>query len=284
MSEESEEAEDAASMRPLLASTPVAYARSGQDPYRLDGVASHTRATSDGQSFISPPAQHDPIAQTPPPQTQTQIPPAPPVSAEPTAIVHTSSAPPPVQHEISSQQPDVSPLQPEAATPAAVPNNPIPSGPDDRPMSNYGDWMAPAAAGVAGVGAGAVGAEVYHHQQHEPFPSYEQQDEGIQTDPTIDTTVASSFPVKHDDDALLNVGQSASSVSPVTPVSGMTDDTEATEVTDLATPLASESNKFELGGLEKEGARETGRAIPVIRHRSDMSVSGLHIPGAFGRE
>ncbi|KAG9821110.1 hypothetical protein KCU63_g17667, partial [Aureobasidium melanogenum] len=37
-----------------------------------------------------------------------------------------------------------------------------------------------------------------------------------------------------------------------------------------------------LGGLESEGAHETGNFFPkVVRHDTDMSVSKLHIPGEF---
>jgi len=37
-----------------------------------------------------------------------------------------------------------------------------------------------------------------------------------------------------------------------------------------------------LGGLESRGAHETGRIFPsVLRHDTDMSVSGLHVPGEF---
>lgn len=37
-----------------------------------------------------------------------------------------------------------------------------------------------------------------------------------------------------------------------------------------------------LGGLEKEGARETGHIFPsVVRHDTNMSVSRLHVPGEF---
>lgn len=37
-----------------------------------------------------------------------------------------------------------------------------------------------------------------------------------------------------------------------------------------------------LGGLEQEGAHETGKLFPaVIRHDTDVSVSRLHIPGGF---
>jgi len=37
-----------------------------------------------------------------------------------------------------------------------------------------------------------------------------------------------------------------------------------------------------IGGLEAEGARETGQIFPtVLRHSTQMSVSQLHVPGDF---
>lgn len=37
----------------------------------------------------------------------------------------------------------------------------------------------------------------------------------------------------------------------------------------------------QLGGLESEGAHETGHLPKVIRHDTDISVSRLHVPGQF---
>jgi hypothetical protein len=46
------------------------------------------------------------------------------------------------------------------------------------------------------------------------------------------------------------------------------------------TPRAESSDN--LGGLEREGAHETGAFFPkVVRHDTDMSVSQLHVPGEF---
>jgi hypothetical protein len=46
------------------------------------------------------------------------------------------------------------------------------------------------------------------------------------------------------------------------------------------TPRAESSDG--LGGLEREGAHETGAFFPkVVRHDTDMSVSQLHVPGEF---
>lgn len=39
-----------------------------------------------------------------------------------------------------------------------------------------------------------------------------------------------------------------------------------------------------LGGLESEGARETGAIIPLIRHGTNMSISQLHVPGEFPKQ
>jgi len=45
------------------------------------------------------------------------------------------------------------------------------------------------------------------------------------------------------------------------------------------------SNPENLGGLEQEGAHETGTIFPkVIRHDTEMSISQLHIPGKYPKQ
>ena len=75
-------------------------------------------------------------------------------------------------HQVQPQQPpqqDLSSARASEAVPAArtlqTPNKEF-----SRHSSSYGDWMTPAAAGVAGAGAGALGAEAYqrHNEQQQP--------------------------------------------------------------------------------------------------------------------
>jgi len=61
----------------------------------------------------------------------------------------------------AQQQPFLGRTQPEITGQAGPLSQPSPV----RQNSSYGDWMAPAAAGVGGVAAGAVGAEAYRRHQ-----------------------------------------------------------------------------------------------------------------------
>ncbi|KAJ9647009.1 phosphatidylinositol 4,5-bisphosphate-binding protein [Coniosporium tulheliwenetii] len=72
--------------------------------------------------------------------------------------------------EYPTQAPNQEPAQPQSFLGETQPEITGQAGPQSQPSpvrqnSNYGDWMTPAAAGVGGVAAGAVGAEVYRRHQ-----------------------------------------------------------------------------------------------------------------------
>ncbi|KAF2444430.1 hypothetical protein P171DRAFT_521764 [Karstenula rhodostoma CBS 690.94] len=89
-----------------------------------------------------------------------------------------SVANPPAPNQDASQ-PAVQPLpfqpyQPSAPAPQQEPQQQYPTfGQNQRVVSNYGDWMAPAAAGAGGLAAGVVGAEALHRHRQDQ----EQKDE-----------------------------------------------------------------------------------------------------------
>lgn len=188
----------------------AAAAYGGKDPYHMDGVRSASAYTANTSGAGTYVDYENPAPQTAPVQTQ-------------------------VAQPVNQQQPTSSSF--------------LGGGDLDRHTSSYGDWMAPAAASVAGAGIGAVGADAYRrHQQDAVVP---------QTDVIDHANVA---PV-----------EAPKEVVPTAPAAS------TTGVGDVAA--------IPLGGHEKEGAHETGQFFPqVVRHDTDISVSRLHVPGQFPRQ
>lgn len=134
------------------------------------------------------------------------------------------------------------------------------------------DWMAPAAAGVgvAGMAAAAAAAEAHAEkgQGEIVMPPEEEKPEVPEK-----STRRSSPP-------------SESAVAVAVADTATTDPkTDVPVVAATPTTVEGESSSGELGGLEREGAHETGTIFPrVIRHDTDMSISHLHIPGKFPKQ
>lgn len=209
------------------------YQRNGQDPYRLSGVNTGTRAMSNysvKSGVAGPYGQED-------------------------ATPDQAKGPPRQQQ----QQPFF----------ASEPANPSDSSAEHE--SVYGDWMAPAAAGVAGAGVGAAGVEAYrHHQQDAQVP---QTDEVRPEVPEKSTQ--RSTPPGADNVVAYSANQSA--VQPETYQPSRSEPVDAS-----AAGPSTANAPFTLGGLESEGAHETGAIFPkVIRHDTEMSISQLHVPGEF---
>nr|POE96979.1 phosphatidylinositol 4,5-bisphosphate-binding protein slm1 [Quercus suber] len=189
-----------------------------------------------------------------------------------------------------------------------------------RHDSSYGDWLAPAAAGVAGIGAGAVGAEAYrHHQQQQ-----QQDDAAVAQTQVPDTAVPTTTPegptsgvtALDDGDRVLvaqPTGMPTAAILPVAslpstttsadtapPISQVLAPESATVTTTAVRPepfsfpstisqLPASSSAIDpphaLGGNEAEGAHETGHLFPrVVRHDTSLSVSKLHVPGEFPKQ
>ncbi|KAK5114371.1 hypothetical protein LTR62_002623 [Meristemomyces frigidus] len=301
------------------------YELRGQNPYALDGVSRGARTISDynpGPSTVGDYAEYNQTPAYPgyeseasraPVQTQTyslpiqsqqpvyqqQQPPVattlPPTTYQPTHQQSTTTQPPP----------------PPSSNPTSQP----PFLGDDRHTSTYGDWMTPttATAGVAGVGAGVIGAQYLHDRRNnaaadrspEPFPVMSEADKARLPEPSEMGTVAGGAalqPSSTDNLAAVSVplgGRGAVPEEKVSAIPVADRPFESRTPAQVAEPMATKSVSGTgtgtkvgpsaqdggrgLDGLEGANARETGRFVPVVRHNTDMSVSALHVPGEFPR-
>jgi hypothetical protein len=273
------------------------YSRDNEDPYRLQGIASHSPGMTPGAANYD----EDQARYMANPQTR---------SAQPQ---DQSFFLPGQQH--LSQQPATVYQQAEHIQPA----QPKPSS-YERDQSSFPDWVAPAAVGV---GAGAAGAAAYNHYNHDDKSDLQRQaateaalidDGGVQAAPSTAPVnnvprATESAPFGSSRDAqsapiITPVGNSASSAPIITPVGNRTTDTadnkhvvsqlagsNSTSATNTGNGLTNSSDiatteiGTALGGLEARGAHETGQIFPkVIRHDTDISVSQLHVPGEFPKK
>ena len=161
--------------------------------------------------------------------------------------------------------------------------------------TNYGEWLAPAAASVAGAGVGAAGYGAYkRHQREDDIPQQNEEDAEILEPATYQPSGQVADPVpsavepavlsmpvdpepttRNFDEPSVPLPTQATANEPIAPPTSLPTATSVNE------PLVEPSN---LGGLEREGAHETGRIFPkILRHDTDISVSQLHVPGKFPR-
>nr|POE48782.1 phosphatidylinositol 4,5-bisphosphate-binding protein slm1 [Quercus suber] len=274
--------------------------QNNEDPYRLPGVPSRvqTQALSseadtgyNGANANAGLGQQKDLV-TEPVQTQTY------------------NLPVGAQQPVNQQQPFTTTQQSLLGDqPAATSQPPI------RHDSSYGDWLAPTAAGVAGVGAGALGAEAYRrHQQEQDDTSRPLQ----QPDTAIPTTTpegpTSGVTALDDGNKVLvaqPTGMPSTAVLPVASLPSTTTSADtAPPISEVLSPpsaattavrpepftfpsttaqLPKSSTPIEptptLGGNEAEGAHETGHLFPrVVRHDTNLSVSKLHVPGEFPKQ
>lgn len=180
-----------------------------------------------------------------------------------------------------------------------------------RQNTNYGEWLAPAAAGV---GAGALGAAAYNkHEQNKDKDVAEEEalpakSEDRLTNPTTgntntlqhagkrpatattaDSTRAlynepfSSEPMVTGVNALPTASMPAANAGAYNSNLGTSGDATNIDALGATTTIPyRDGEDSELGGQERKGAHGTGKLFPaVIRHNTDMSVSQLHVPGEF---
>lgn len=215
----------------VASSVPMEYDRSGEDPYRLDGVSAGTRPTTaysgvEGSYFEPTP------------------------SAE-----HSRNLSAEYQRE---QQPFL------VSQPAEQHDLPADQG------IAASDWIAPVAAGVGVGGMAAAAAQA---------PSDQEQGEIVMPPEEEKPEV----PEKSD---LRNSPPESTVI-----VADTTSTQRAADINPIAVPTAvpattaDATNPENLGGLESEGAHETGKIFPtVIRHDTEMSISQLHVPGKFPKQ
>lgn len=274
------------------------YMRSGQDPYRLDGVDAGTRpGTATTETYTE---------QAPLMAQQSDLHPQP-------------------------QQPEVSSVDPQQEQ-SFLGVEPVPEQSGlARPNSSYGDWMGPAAAGVAGAGAGAAGYAAYQNRdtgeetpQQETLPTRDMRETYHPTGAPVSgpPKIGGAYYVE-DTPAAFNAPEPAqatpaaivsnpiephpsSTVTPTqaTSAAAITSDPARSLPTSTTAPAVAQDPRSSstsyplgstpsattpalgestpLGGLEREGAHETGHIFPkVVRHDTDISVSNLHVPGKF---
>jgi len=223
------------------------------------------------------------------PQSQTarhvqQNPPSEPVQTQ------TYNLPPQKPYSMNQQQapvnqppyPSSQPTQPQQQSFLGRDEPAGPFGSPARHNTAYGDWFAPTAAGVAGAGVGAMGAEAYcKHEQRQPSSLGQPLEPMPEPAPAPAPFVPSESgrgeegPAQPTDSLLESIYNDV--VTPLEPSVGSGSGTAP-----FAMPAS--SGDEHLGGLESEGARETGRIFPIVRHDTDMSVSALHVPGEFPKK
>ncbi|TKA75280.1 hypothetical protein B0A55_05086, partial [Friedmanniomyces simplex] len=204
------------------------------------------------------------------------------------------------------QQPPQPFLGPSAADRPASP---------PRVNSVYGDWMTPAAGAAAGAGAGLMGAEYWRNQRDRAAAAGR---EGGAEESALASAPASApvdgvagVPLQGEREREMRSGSggedgnpsafgangvggdvpptgetlpsttfdggmgmpSALPASSAAPGSGPESGSGVAGLRDTATGL---------GGLESQGAHETGRFFPtIVRHDTNISISALHVPGEY---
>ncbi|KAJ4348496.1 phosphatidylinositol 4,5-bisphosphate-binding protein [Didymosphaeria variabile] len=193
-------------------------------------------------------------------------------------------------------------------------------GQGQRHASNYGDWMAPTAAGAGGLAAGGLGAEALHrHRQN--------QDQDDQTNaalagagvdgragPTASQDYAShpasQIVSQHENAALVGGvvpipvpphsghdradGAQAPSVAheavvgvpaPVVATADRLPEWSAREFPQATPALAAAEEGNQLGNFQGNGEPVSHMAPPgVKRQNTDFSVSDLHVPGEYPKQ
>ncbi|KAK0290653.1 phosphatidylinositol 4,5-bisphosphate-binding protein [Friedmanniomyces endolithicus] len=356
----SSDAEVVASAGALPGSAQQEYERSGQNPYKLDGVSAGTRTISDyepgpetanfgyrdetpvpapqqfpirssipgssqAQQYAHPnqyaapdsqqgnmapmptqfqersyaqqpdiqqPAQQQPIFQQPAPQQPILQQPAPqqqhpPVYQQAPFLQPATYHPQPPQQPQQPQQPFLGDSEADQSASLA------------RVNSMYGDWMAPAAGAAAGAGAGVMGAEYWRNQRNQAAVREGMPEQsGHRAEPAFMPAQPREREVERPGD---NGNQTAFSSNrgaeaptaatlPATTFGGFDEPAAVSNKATASEPVFSsgtQDNKTStatqgLGGLERQGAHETGRFFPsIVRHDTNMSISALHVPGEY---
>jgi hypothetical protein len=157
--------------------------------------------------------------------------------------------------------------------------------------------MAPAAAGVAGAGAGALGAEAYIQRRQQkdsvvpeneavlPFEKDAEQDGGLIVPKGVQGQAASNASIMAVKSPAGSTPSAESAVlaGPMGSSGGVVVE-DAAEPHAVAEPSTDVQTNSTLGGLEAHGARETGKLPTMVRHDTDLSISALHVPGEFPRK
>ncbi|OAF99551.1 uncharacterized protein CC84DRAFT_1130312 [Paraphaeosphaeria sporulosa] len=131
-----------------------------------------------------------------------------------------------------------------------------------RVVSNYGDWMAPAAAGAGGLAAGAVGAEALH--RHREAPDQENETNAALAGPT--STSAPQDYASHPASQLVSQHGNAALVGgavPIPPRSGHGLDDEGHEAFSGVSNPVMVTTEGQTSAVAREAV--VGVAAPVVR-------------------
>lgn len=236
------------------------YDRQGVDPYRMEGVSAGPRTNPDSE-----PAVHDPKPATEQPAVSQ------PAAVEMTPAVFPAAAE--QQRQVAAEQTmPVRQTQPQTRQPF------LGDEPSARHTSVYGDWMAPTGAAVVGAGAGAAGAD-YWRRQKEQAAARQNEEAAASSIPEAGVAPMGTSDAAHPEPVAEAVAGENSTNGGVVPPR------EQALPPPVTQPVAEEKpTSGELGGLEAEGAKETGKFPTVVRHPTDLSVSQLHIPGEYPKK
>ncbi|OSS46513.1 hypothetical protein B5807_08398 [Epicoccum nigrum] len=214
---------------------------------------------------------------------------------------------------LTQQQPphDLTHVNPYASDPQGYSAHPSDGHHDERDASNYGDWMGPAAGGLA---AGALAGAAYRRHQNDEeeqglrIQGTEQQNQVPQVDergvPIDDLTGGTQARPQHVADDLTGgtqaptLGQTATAPA-VHPATLIARQGERGLDSGVATPTANDTTSFldkaEAVPAATSGQTVNGGVVPVElveaaekqafpgvqRTNTDISVSDLHVPGEF---
>ena len=150
------------------------------------------------------------------------------------------------------------------------------------------------------MGAGALGAEAYHRHQDRDLPSNIEEEQqtpyaderprdltgGHAAMPTSNEAATSNPAAFANNNGISGATYTGTAPFPVL-IPNSANVPQSPEfvpysASTFGAPTPAAEGSEHLGGLESDGAHQTGAIFPrVVRHDTDMSVSQLHVPGEF---
>ena len=167
-----------------------------------------------------------------------------------------------------------------------------------RPNSNYGEWMAPAAAGIGGTVAGIAGTEAYRHHQQTLEPAKTEPETAAPAHPTFLQGIGSVPPPLSDSTERTEPEKSEKKPrldepATFTPneLSGMTATTSTSTQPTLSTSQANAATENTSTATEVQNAGSSAgqnqQLTDSLPSRPKLTkvetISDLHIPGEYPR-
>ena len=263
---------------PMASSTPLEYNRLGEDPYRLDGVSAGTRPTTaysgvEGSYFERTPLPEDRFVAENAQREQRYM-----------ALDHQAQQQRSVAADPYPEQRGYVAQEPQYEHHDTLQTY-VPTGQRDLATNEgiaHNDWIAPAAAGVGVAGMAAVAAGAYTEQEQGEVVGTPEHEKPVVPEKS---TRRSSPPTEPSTTVPATIVPATT--VPITTVPNTRNIEIPTNgsATGVVTADPIVQNERQLGGLESEGAHETGTIFPkVVRHDTNMSISQLHVPGKFPKQ